>query len=360
MDFLIVWKQLTTTSSGSQHRTVRCEKCRAEYHYLLHRTARGEGSSFFFLDNAGAARRSADRAAAKLRRSLDKAVDPVPCPACGHFQKDMVAEARRRHLPWMSPHATALILIGYVFLGFVALILNGVLAREGPLLPWPVFYPALGALGGIILLLPPVRCVLALGYDPNRDSPEKRIRKGYGGGVLAGQAAKARASFPAFGAGGEGKAGSPFIRCQECGQEYLDRSTRESPAGRGVAPCPKCGRIQDGMVPAGRGQRGETLILLGILALCAAALYFPVAMSAHADVFRAGAEGQARSTRSWLIDGGLALAGVVCFAAAWLRVRTYNPNKASREDRLKLASQVSVAKEALAANESAKANDSTG
>ena len=42
------------------------------------------------------ARPESARAAARLQQALDKGVDPVPCPVCGHFQGDMVREAKKR------------------------------------------------------------------------------------------------------------------------------------------------------------------------------------------------------------------------------------------------------------------------
>jgi hypothetical protein len=70
----------TSTMSGAVLKLVRCEHCGTEYVYKMQRMATGEGTSFLFLDNHGAADRAAARAEETLQRKLERGVDLVPCP----------------------------------------------------------------------------------------------------------------------------------------------------------------------------------------------------------------------------------------------------------------------------------------
>lgn len=86
--------------SGSMLKTCRCEACEADFLYLVERTAEGSGTSLLWLDNQGAKGRAAEAARKGLDKALEKAIDAVPCPACGWLQSDMVRMLKRRRLWW--------------------------------------------------------------------------------------------------------------------------------------------------------------------------------------------------------------------------------------------------------------------
>lgn len=185
---IIFWKNFTATRFGVARRQVECEQCRAGYEYTLQRQVQGHGISWYCLMNDWAAEVAESRASARLAKALAYEVDPIPCPACGYFQRNMVREARRRCLKWMSWRFVGLALLLYpVVCLFFLIIPNGVLDDEGPVIPWPVFYACLGGIGALIALAPFFRPLLALPYNPNRDSESARIRKGYCGGTLRNQ-----------------------------------------------------------------------------------------------------------------------------------------------------------------------------
>ena len=98
---IYVGKDYTAVAQGSARKQVRCEQCGREFTYLVERTGTGKGSSWYFLDNEGAQIRADTKAQQTLAASLGCAVDPVACPECGWFQKNMVVEARRRRHRWI-------------------------------------------------------------------------------------------------------------------------------------------------------------------------------------------------------------------------------------------------------------------
>lgn len=177
------WKEFTSHRSGHRDKWVTCESCGKDYVYTLYRRVFGVGRSPFFLDNKGAAERADERAAAKLEVTLDTDADARPCPHCGRFQTNMIPAARRSYLPGMGFLNCLSIIGGFAFLGFILLILNGVVRDAGPVVPWPVFFGIFGALLGFIALLPFIRLVLVSFYDPHREDATTRVQKGFFPGV---------------------------------------------------------------------------------------------------------------------------------------------------------------------------------
>ncbi len=86
---IYVGRRYTSRVSGSVLKGAYCENCECEYLYKMVRTAEGQGSSPYYLDNAGAERRAQESAINSLTAAL-KGVDAVPCPDCGWYQKNML------------------------------------------------------------------------------------------------------------------------------------------------------------------------------------------------------------------------------------------------------------------------------
>jgi hypothetical protein len=74
---------------GSALKVVRCENCSTEYVYVLERQGMGAGVSMYMLNNEGAAENATSGARESLTSALENDFDPVPCPACGHYQRYM-------------------------------------------------------------------------------------------------------------------------------------------------------------------------------------------------------------------------------------------------------------------------------
>jgi len=107
------WRDYKATLSGSTAKRVRCVGCSHVFEYVLQRTAAGGGHSPFHLNNAGAAERARKRARANLDRALGEGIDPVPCPACGIYQPDMVPILRRKLGRNYEPNAYAKLRVGF-------------------------------------------------------------------------------------------------------------------------------------------------------------------------------------------------------------------------------------------------------
>ena len=156
-------RKYTAKVTGSVTKSVRCEKCHRQYNYAARRVGIGSGNSVLFLDNEGA-RRRADRDATKdLERTLAKAIEPVPCPNCRWYQRDMVRLVKRRQ-------AIAILLSG---LG-VAVITTITLFVIAIMLAWL----ALVSLGIQIFLGLGILSILSSGIwflfcDPNKRSNSK-------------------------------------------------------------------------------------------------------------------------------------------------------------------------------------------
>lgn len=107
---------------------------------------------------------------AKLRRELEAAVEPVACPKCGWYQREMVAEARGRVYPWFDRVAFAVVLaIQAVVVGVVK---NRHLTETGDMLKLWAMCTAIGlACAGAAFVL---RWVLTRSYDPNVGYPNPR------------------------------------------------------------------------------------------------------------------------------------------------------------------------------------------
>lgn len=166
---------------GSVYKGVRCEDCGAEYVYEMTRRARGNGTSFLFLDNAGAQGRAFEEARQRLARKLVAGCDPVPCPACGHYQAAMVALLRRRHARWMTNLAAVCL-----FAALMALLVTIISVSSFPPRANVVRFSVLGlALSvGVAVVLWAGRRARASAFDPNAGDVDARLTLGRSRAVL--------------------------------------------------------------------------------------------------------------------------------------------------------------------------------
>jgi hypothetical protein len=165
---------------GQLPKLVACEHCGLEYVYLLERSAQGEGTSFLFLDNAGAQHRAHQRAERRLRAKLERDFDPVPCPACGWYQAAMVPRLRKLRHGWMPKTGVALLPLA-VILGLAAAIAQGVAEREPGHAAFAVaLLLGAGALAAVAAApaLPLLKWALCRDYDPNAEDVEVRKQRG--------------------------------------------------------------------------------------------------------------------------------------------------------------------------------------
>lgn len=164
---------------GGTFKAVRCEACRHEYVYHLIREGSGDKTSILFLDNDGAKATAEAEAKEELGRLLEKGVELVPCPACGHYQENMRRKARRLHRRWMLyTGGTILVLLGPA--AMFATIVNAINKSEpgAASIPWPVFVGVLTAFALLGSALIAAKYLLARKYDPNSAPVEIRLQLG--------------------------------------------------------------------------------------------------------------------------------------------------------------------------------------
>jgi hypothetical protein len=165
---IYVWRDYKTTISGTVVRRVTCEKCACAYAYELVRAASGAGTSMYLLDNSGAEYRARTRANKKLRRALERGVEPVQCPDCGWFQADMVREAQRRKARGLMPAAAICLTLA----GAIALLM-GALWLSPPPGGGPTNWSPVGVFGGAGAICLAIRWFMMRQGDLNRRCPER-------------------------------------------------------------------------------------------------------------------------------------------------------------------------------------------
>jgi hypothetical protein len=105
-------RRYTTTVRGTILKIVPCENCSTEYVYVMEREATGAGTSAYMLNNQGAADQSKLAAADTLSAVLANDFDPVPCPACGHYQRYMFPKLSDKKETWVQTATLALLAAG--------------------------------------------------------------------------------------------------------------------------------------------------------------------------------------------------------------------------------------------------------
>lgn len=104
----------TATMQGRVFKFVPCENCQTEYVYVLEREGFGGGTSMYMLNETGAKHDAVAGAEESLRECLANDFDPVPCPACGHYQKYMFPKLLETRSVWGTLATLAVVLAGCV------------------------------------------------------------------------------------------------------------------------------------------------------------------------------------------------------------------------------------------------------
>lgn len=91
----------TAVVEGSIDRLVVCEQCGIEYVFMVEGTAEAASTALLFSDESTARAVACQNAEQALVVQLRNAVEPVPCPSCGHYQAAMVTRMKSNHLNWM-------------------------------------------------------------------------------------------------------------------------------------------------------------------------------------------------------------------------------------------------------------------
>ena len=176
----VFWTHYTATVQGRGLKVVPCENCATEYVYVIEREASGAGTSMYMLNNEGAAGSAQSAAHDTLTSVLENDFDPVPCPACGHYQRHMVPKLLGNTGAWLRIVMLAAIFISCL-VGVNALY-SGITYLQRPNEDGLV---KLVTAWSVLLLL----CLTAFGlsawhnvvvrrFDPNGGDPQARIAIG--------------------------------------------------------------------------------------------------------------------------------------------------------------------------------------
>ena len=157
--------------TGRRPKVTPCENCDIRYAYMMERRAEAVIDSFLLISTKKADRQAREVAERSLALQFDTSSDPVPCPECGWYQKDMVQSQRDK---WQVV-IMALVCFAGILAAVVYIWLNGY--------PWPAPYPltlayTLGNLGmfvgsllSLFLIGSALSTVLAKYSNLNRGHP---------------------------------------------------------------------------------------------------------------------------------------------------------------------------------------------
>jgi hypothetical protein len=133
----------------------------------MERSEPGGGFSLLSLDNTRAAARANSIAEIALQRALEKERDPVPCPKCGTYQPEMVAQVKGQHLSGLDDAGLLILTAAGILFAVVALFTD-----------WPAWL-ILATAGPVGVGLLALRRYLGSRHDPNCPS-KAELRKEIG------------------------------------------------------------------------------------------------------------------------------------------------------------------------------------
>ena len=176
----VFWTKYTATMQGRNLKVVACENCATEYVYILEREASGVGTSVYMLNNEGAAGHAQSAAGDTLKEVLDNDFDPVPCPACGHYQRYMFPKLRET-----KGMGVVVITIALLMIGGIATVGALKCSLDYLLRPSEADFPSMITAWSVLL----VACFIGLGlsilnkrqirrFDPNAADQQARIAIG--------------------------------------------------------------------------------------------------------------------------------------------------------------------------------------
>ena len=164
------------TVTGSKDVGVKCSNCSSNYVFRVTRTVTGTGSSVYSLDNRGASDRASKSAQKNLGVVLYRAMDAVPCPACGWYQDFMIPLLRKQKWQWMSP-----IVVAFGILSLIALIFSMALTSQYQERPGIESYRqmnlawiAFSVNMSIAIFFPVLKYLKFRNLDPNEEDQEAR------------------------------------------------------------------------------------------------------------------------------------------------------------------------------------------
>jgi hypothetical protein len=176
----VFWTEYTAKAEGRILKLVTCEKCTTEYVYVMQRESVGAGTSFYHLNDGGAANHATSAADETLSDVLKNDFDPIPCPSCGHYQRFMFPKLVGNTGLWVN---IALVVVSFAScLAAVSAIHRSVVYVQRSkdddfgkmIIGWSVFL-VLGIAGIGLSVLNKIN---VRRFDPNVGDPQRRIAIG--------------------------------------------------------------------------------------------------------------------------------------------------------------------------------------
>jgi hypothetical protein len=178
---IVTWTQYTARVRGRVLKLVPCENCKTEYVYVLEREGVGAGTSVYGLADEAAQEGAASGAEEVLGDYLTNDFDPVPCPACGHYQRFMFPKLDETKSPWAPALRVGTLGVGMVSLVAslywgINLLLGG---GDRALMSLGVWAPIMAVAGGVGFWLWASERRRVRRFDPNAlEDVQSRIAKG--------------------------------------------------------------------------------------------------------------------------------------------------------------------------------------
>ncbi len=101
-----IGRKYISTVSGTVLKYVHCSHCQYTFTYLMKREAKGDATSWLFLNNRGAAIKAQENATQSLEFKLRTEIDAVRCQNCGIYQTNMVNKLEKE--AWNRVYRTGL------------------------------------------------------------------------------------------------------------------------------------------------------------------------------------------------------------------------------------------------------------
>jgi hypothetical protein len=165
--------QHTTTVMGYIARQVTCEECHERYLYDAQREAVGVSHTELFGNKAAGASRSQSWASRALHGTLQRAIELVPCPSCGHYQSDAVRASRKVLWTPVKQLSVTAFVLGITFAAIAAFFLYRHNNRN-----FFVMATVAACTLTVGLVLWAIRKLRVAHYDPNTENRETRIAAG--------------------------------------------------------------------------------------------------------------------------------------------------------------------------------------
>ena len=177
---VVFWTKYTATVGGRVLKLVPCENCSTEYVYVLEREGAGVGTSVYALNNEGARDNAASAAEESLREYLANDFDPVPCPACGHYQRYMFPKLLEERSTWGPVTRLATLAVGVLAAVTGVYWTFAYLGRPSNFALWRMAaaWSAMAAAGLLAAGLSVSRRAWECRFDPNVEDQQVRIEKG--------------------------------------------------------------------------------------------------------------------------------------------------------------------------------------